>query len=65
VDVPLGLNILLFKSNLLSIQAFDYQYLNEFCSVLRFYKKLDSYKGKGICFRHEFKFLKEGKKAQQ
>lgn len=65
IDVFIGLHLVLFKSNLLCIQAFDYQYLYEFCAMLRSYKALDSYKGKGICFRQEVKILKEGKKAQQ
>lgn len=65
IKVPGGLTVLLFKSNLLCIHGFDYQYLKEFCAYLKFYKKLDSYKGKGICFRSDTKTLKEGKKTQQ
>lgn len=65
IKISGGLTALLRKPTLLYVYTFDYQYLREFCSRLKFYKKLDSYKGKGVCFRDEIKLLKEGKKAQQ
>lgn len=59
-----GIKLILIKPNLLNIKHVDFQYLTEFCSKLKFLKKLDVYKGKGLCFKFDKKLLKEGKKVQ-
>lgn len=59
-----SIKLILVKPTLLNIKHVDFQYLTEFCSKLKFLKKLDSYKGKGVCFKFDKKLLKEGKKVQ-
>lgn len=64
VKIYKGIKLILVKPTLLNIKGINFQYLTEFCSRLKFLKKLDSYKGKGICFKFDKKLLKEGKKVQ-
>lgn len=62
--IPAGIILYLLKSNLISLKSFDLQYVKEFCFNLKTLRLLDSYKGKGICFKQELPILKVGKKIQ-
>ncbi len=60
-----GVQLVVLKPNLVLLKSFDFQLLTKVCASIKLYKPLDSYKGKGLCFKGTVKLLKEGKKTQQ
>jgi len=56
--------ILLLKKNVLAFFGFDKQLLTNLIFFIKSFRKLDSYKIKGIMFFNEIPILKPGKKEQ-
>ena len=65
IKILSGINLIILKTNLIILKSFDLQFLTKFCSQIKRFKALDSYKGKGICYKGTILILKEGKKTQQ
>jgi large subunit ribosomal protein L6 len=60
--VPEGLEVKTPDQTTIEISGSDKQAVGQFASELRRWRKPEPYKGKGIAYRGEYIFRKEGKK---
>jgi ribosomal protein L6P/L9E len=56
--------LFLLKKNILIIFGYDKQFLKNFITLVKSFRRFDSYKLKGFFFFDEFPKLKSGKKEQ-
>jgi|TARA_R110002126_G_scaffold21757_4_gene78353 large subunit ribosomal protein L6 len=61
-EVPEGVVVLVPKVTEISIEGIDEQLVGQVAANIREYRKPEPYKGKGIRYKGEFIFRKEGKK---
>jgi large subunit ribosomal protein L6 len=62
LDVPEGLEVKTPDQTTVEISGMDSQKVGQFAAEIRRWRKPEPYKGKGIKYRGEFIFRKEGKK---
>ena len=62
LDVPEGLEVKTPDQTTVEISGIDKQAVGQFAAEIRRWRKPEPYKGKGIKYRGEFIFRKEGKK---
>lgn len=62
LDVPAGLDVKTPDQTTVEISGIDKQAVGQFAAEIRSWRKPEPYKGKGIKYRGEFIFRKEGKK---
>ncbi len=62
LDVPAGLDVKTPDQTTVEISGSDKQAVGQFAAEVRRWRKPEPYKGKGIKYRDEFVFRKEGKK---
>jgi large subunit ribosomal protein L6 len=62
LDVPEGLDVKTPDQTTIEISGIDKQSVGQFAAEIRRWRKPEPYKGKGIKYRGEFIFRKEGKK---
>jgi large subunit ribosomal protein L6 len=62
VDVPEGIEVKTPDQNTVEISGIDKQAVGQFAAEVRRWRKPEPYKGKGIKYRGEYIFRKEGKK---
>ncbi len=62
LDVPEGLTVATPDQTTVHIHGIDKQKVGQFAAEIRQWRKPEPYKGKGIKYRGEFIFRKEGKK---
>jgi len=62
LDVPAGLDVKTPDQTTVEISGIDKQAVGQFAAEIRRWRKPEPYKGKGIAYRGEFIFRKEGKK---
>ena len=62
LDVPTGLEVKTPDQTTVEISGIDKQAVGQFAAEVRRWRKPEPYKGKGIKYRGEFIFRKEGKK---
>ncbi|MDT0574762.1 50S ribosomal protein L6 [Croceicoccus sp. F390] len=62
LDVPEGLEVKTPDQTTVEISGIDKQAVGQFAAVVRQWRKPEPYKGKGIKYRGEYIFRKEGKK---
>ncbi|RYY72449.1 MAG: 50S ribosomal protein L6 [Proteobacteria bacterium] len=62
LDVPEGLEVKTPDQTTIEISGIDKQAVGQFAAEIRRWRKPEPYKGKGIKYRGEFIFRKEGKK---
>ena len=62
LDVPEGLTVATPDQTTVNISGIDKQKVGQFAAEIRQWRKPEPYKGKGIKYRGEFIFRKEGKK---
>ena len=62
IDVPAGLEVKTPDQTTVEISGIDKQAVGQFAAEIRRWRKPEPYKGKGIRYRGEFVFRKEGKK---
>ncbi len=62
IDVPEGLDVKTPDQTTIEISGIDKQAVGQFAAEIRRWRKPEPYKGKGIRYRGEFVFRKEGKK---
>ena len=62
LDVPEGLTVATPDQTTVEISGIDKQKVGQFAAEIRRWRKPEPYKGKGIKYRGEFIFRKEGKK---
>ena len=62
LDVPAGLDVKTPDQTTVEISGIDKQAVGQFAAEVRRWRKPEPYKGKGIKYRGEFIFRKEGKK---
>ena len=62
LDIPEGLTIKTPEPTTVEISGIDKQKVGQFAAEIRRWRKPEPYKGKGIKYRGEFIFRKEGKK---
>jgi large subunit ribosomal protein L6 len=62
LDVPEGLEVKTPDQTTIEISGIDKQSVGQFAAEIRRWRKPEPYKGKGIRYRGEFIFRKEGKK---
>ena len=62
VDVPEGLEVRTPDQTTIEISGIDKQAVGQFAAEIRQWRKPEPYKGKGIKYRGEYIFRKEGKK---
>jgi large subunit ribosomal protein L6 len=62
IDVPEGLDVKTPDQTTVEISGIDKQAVGQFAAEIRRWRKPEPYKGKGIRYRGEFVFRKEGKK---
>lgn len=62
LDVPAGLEVKTPDQTTIEISGIDKQAVGQFAAEIRRWRKPEPYKGKGIKYRGEFIFRKEGKK---
>ena len=62
VDVPEGLEVKTPDQTTIEISGIDKQAVGQFAAEIRQWRKPEPYKGKGIKYRGEYIFRKEGKK---
>jgi large subunit ribosomal protein L6 len=60
--IPPYIQVSSLKKTQIILKCLDEQLLNEFCSKIISFKYPDVYKGKGILYKNQVLFLKEGKK---
>ena len=61
-DIPAGVTITSPKNTEISVEGIDQQLVGQVAANIREWKKPEPYKGKGIRYKGEFVFRKEGKK---
>lgn len=62
LDVPEGLTVATPDQTTVEISGIDKQAVGQFAAEIRRWRKPEPYKGKGIAYRGEYIFRKEGKK---
>jgi large subunit ribosomal protein L6 len=62
IDVPKGIDIKTPDQTTIEISGIDRQAVGQIAAEIRRWRKPEPYKGKGIRYRGEFVFRKEGKK---
>ncbi|WP_133365652.1 50S ribosomal protein L6 [Qipengyuania sediminis] len=62
LDVPEGLEVKTPDQTTVEISGIDKQKVGQFAAEIRRWRKPEPYKGKGIAYRGEYIFRKEGKK---
>ncbi len=62
LDVPEGLDVKTPDQTTINISGIDKQAVGQFAAEVREWRKPEPYKGKGVKYRGEFIFRKEGKK---
>ena len=62
LDVPEGLEVKTPDQTTIEISGIDKQKVGQFAAEIREWRKPEPYKGKGVRYRGEFIFRKEGKK---
>ena len=62
IDVPEGLEVKTPDQTTVEISGIDKQAVGQFAAEIRRWRKPEPYKGKGIKYRGEYVFRKEGKK---
>lgn len=62
LDVPAGLEVKTPDQTTVEISGTDKQAVGQFAAEIRRWRKPEPYKGKGIAYRGEYIFRKEGKK---
>jgi large subunit ribosomal protein L6 len=62
LDVPEGIEVKTPDQTTVEISGIDKQAVGQFAAVIRRWRKPEPYKGKGIRYRGEYIFRKEGKK---
>ena len=62
LDVPEGLDVKTPDQTTIEISGIDKQQVGQFAAEIRRWRKPEPYKGKGIKYRGEYIFRKEGKK---
>ncbi len=62
IDVPAGLEVKTPDQTTVEISGIDKQQVGQFAAEVRRWRKPEPYKGKGIKYRGEYIFRKEGKK---
>ena len=62
LDVPAGLEVKTPDQTTIEISGIDKQSVGQFAAEIRRWRKPEPYKGKGIKYRGEYIFRKEGKK---
>ena len=62
IDVPQGLEVKTPDQTTIEISGIDKQQVGQFAAEVRRWRKPEPYKGKGIKYRGEYIFRKEGKK---
>ncbi len=62
LDVPEGLEVKTPDQTTVEISGIDKQAVGQFAAEIRRWRKPEPYKGKGIAYRGEYIFRKEGKK---
>ena len=62
LDVPQGLEVKTPDQTTVEISGIDKQKVGQFAAEVRRWRKPEPYKGKGIAYRGEYIFRKEGKK---
>jgi large subunit ribosomal protein L6 len=61
-DIPEGIEVVCAKPTEISVSGIDQQVVGEVAAKIREWRKPEPYKGKGIRYKGEFVFRKEGKK---
>ncbi len=61
-EVPAGVTVLTPKQTEITVEGIDQQLVGQVAANIREWKKPEPYKGKGIRYKGEFVFRKEGKK---
>ncbi len=61
-EVPAGVTVASPKQTEISVEGIDQQLVGQVAANIRAWKKPEPYKGKGIRYKGEFVFRKEGKK---
>jgi large subunit ribosomal protein L6 len=62
LDIPEGLDVKTPDQTTIHISGIDKQAVGQFAAEIRQWRKPEPYKGKGIKYRGEYIFRKEGKK---
>jgi len=62
LDVPEGLEVKVPDQTTIEISGIDKQKVGQFAAEIREWRKPEPYKGKGVRYKDEFIFRKEGKK---
>ena len=62
LDVPEGLDVKTPDQTTIEVSGIDKQAVGQFAAEIREWRKPEPYKGKGVKYRGEFIFRKEGKK---
>jgi len=62
LDVPEGLEVKTPDQTTIEVSGIDKQAVGQFAAEVRRWRKPEPYKGKGIKYRGEYIFRKEGKK---
>ena len=62
LDVPAGLEVKTPDQTTVEVSGIDKQAVGQFAAEIRRWRKPEPYKGKGIAYRGEYIFRKEGKK---
>ncbi|MEM7546055.1 MAG: 50S ribosomal protein L6 [Pseudomonadota bacterium] len=61
-EIPEGVNVVCAKPTEIAVSGIDQQVVGEVAAKIREWRKPEPYKGKGIRYKGEFVFRKEGKK---
>jgi len=61
-EVPVGVTVASPKQTEISVEGIDQQLVGQVAANIRAWRKPEPYKGKGIRYKDEFVFRKEGKK---
>ncbi|WP_114285019.1 50S ribosomal protein L6 [Candidatus Halocynthiibacter alkanivorans] len=61
-DVPEGITITVAKPTQIAVEGIDSQLVGQVAANIREWRKPEPYKGKGIAYKGEYIFRKEGKK---
>ena len=61
-DVPAGVTVVTPKQTEIIVEGIDQQLVGQVAANIREWRKPEPYKGKGIRYKGEFVFRKEGKK---
>jgi large subunit ribosomal protein L6 len=65
LPIPSGLKVLVESNTKLTVSGFDKQLVGDFCAKVRFYRKPEPYKGKGVRYVGEFVQRKAGKAGKK